>query len=146
MDFKELAEDFAARHGLDDLPIEDNTFSLEIDDMLVMVIAMDDDVRLLAEIGDAPPEGKGEFADMLLQANMESKNVFLKNEHTGKYMLSLTLPLSQMNATSFDTAIENLTNTAENWSNLLKAFCPIAQAAAEQHEIPEGGLDNFIRI
>ena len=72
MEFKELIDAFAKRHGIADLAPEDDGISLDIDGIVVAVVAVGCEVVLSAEIGEPPIEGRAEFADVMLEASMES--------------------------------------------------------------------------
>ena len=141
MEFKELIDYFAKRHGIADLAPEDDGVSLDIDGIVVAVVAVGGEVVLSAEIGEPPVEGRAEFADALLEASMESAAFFAKSAQTGKYMLLRRLNLLTLDDAAFDNSIEALVNTAEVWRKMLDDFRPVAKAAAEGADAEEPLLD-----
>lgn len=136
MEFKELVESFATRHNIPGLAVEDDGMSLDIDGIVVMAVAVGDEVTIAAEIGEPPVEGKAEFTDALLEANMESVSFFAKSMQTGKYMLMRRANMMSLDSETFDKAIETTVNTAEVWRKMLSDFRPIAKEAAKNAEAP----------
>ena len=131
MDFAELLSDFAKRHGIDNLASEDNAAALDIDGIVVTLVAASDTLAVTAEIGEPPAEGAAAFADLLLEASLESDTFFAKNRDTGNYIVVRRLSLPALDAAAFDSALEELVNLAETWRRLLADFRPAAKAAAE---------------
>ena len=76
MEFNELIDAFAKRHGIADLVPEDDGVSLDIDGIVVAIVAVGGEVVLTAEIGEPPVEGRAEFSDALLEASLESLSFF----------------------------------------------------------------------
>ena len=148
MEFKELIDSFAKRHGIADLAPEDDGVSLDIDGIVVAIVAVGGEIVLSAEIGEPPVEGRAEFADALLEANMESAAFFAKSAQTGKYMLLRRLILLTLDDAAFDNSIEALVNTAEVWRKMLDDFRPVAKAAAEgaDAEEPLLGASGFMQV
>ena len=148
MEFKELIDSFAKRHGIADLAPEDDGVSLDIDGIVVAIVAVGGEIVLSAEIGEPPVEGRAEFADALLEANRESAAFFAKSAQTGKYMLLRRLNLLTLDDAAFDNSIEALVNTAEVWRKMLDDFRPAAKAAAEKAEAatPSFGATGFMQV
>ena len=148
MEFKELIDSFAKRHGVADLAPEDDGVSLDIDGILVAVVSVGGEVVLSAEIGGPPIEGRAEFADAMLEASMESAAFFAKNAQSGQYVLLRRLSLLALDDAAFDNAIESLVNTAEMWHKILADFRPAAGAAAEnaETESPSFGAAGFMQV
>ena len=148
MEFKELVESFARRHGVSDLVPEDDGVWVDIDGIVVSVMAVGDMIAIAAEIGEPPVEGKAEFADAMLEASMESLAFFVKSPQTGKYMLLRRLTTSTLDDITFDNAVESLVNMAEVWRKMLEDFRPAAKAAAENAaaEIPSLGSTGFVQV
>ena len=148
MDFKELVETFAKRHNVTDLVPEDDGISIDIDGIMVSVVTICGEIMIAAEIGEPPVEGKAEFSDAMLAANMESMTVFAKSVQTGKYMLMRRLGLLALDADTFDNAIESLVNEAEVWRKMLEDFRPVAKTAAERSEteVPSFGSTGFMQV
>ena len=72
MDFKDLIADFAERHGIANLAAEDNAAALDVDGIVVTLVGAGDVLSLSAEIGEPPSEGRAEFAELLLEASLQS--------------------------------------------------------------------------
>lgn len=146
MDFPDLIADFATRHNVEGLVAEDGAAALEIDGIVVALASAGDRLDASAEIGDPPAEGAAIFADLLLEAGMESEAVFVKNHETGRYLLLRRLFLPRLDPETFDSALENLVNMAETWRRLLADFRPVAKAAAETDLPPAFGSGPFMQV
>ena len=147
MDFRELASAFAERHGIEGVSVEDDAFSLDIDGIPVSAIANGDKVSIVAEIGLPPLEGQGAFADLMLEANMNSDAVFMKDAESDKYLLSHRLVLTGLDSDGFDVALEELVNPADTWRKMLAEFRPAAEAALDaEEETPIFGETGFMQV
>ena len=147
MDFAELISNFAERHGIADLTAEDNAAALDIDGIVITLVAADDALSVSAEIGEPPSEGRADFAELMLEANLQSEAFFAKEQENGFYVLVRRLSLPTLNAESFDSALEAFVNLAETWRQLLADFRPVAQAAAERaEETPQFGATGFVQV
>ena len=147
MDFATLISEFAERHGISNLTAEDNAAALDIDGIVVTIVAAGDAVLVSANIGEPPTDGRAEFAELLLEANLQSEAFFAKESETGSYILVRRLLLMTLDAESFDAALEALINLAETWRRLLADFRPVAKAAASDVEsAPEFGASGFVQV
>ena len=147
MDFHELISDFAERHGIANLAAEDNAAALDIDGIVVTLVAADDVLSVSAEIGEPPVDGRAEFAELLLEANLQSESFFAKESESGAYILVRRLSLLSLDTESFDAALEALVNLAETWRRLLADFRPVAKAAAERTDgVPQFGANGFVQV
>ena len=147
MDFAELISDFAERHGIADLAAEDNVAALDIDGIVVTLVATDDALSISAEIGEPPAEGRADFAELMLEANLQLDAFFAKAPESGAYVLVRRLALPTLDPESFDAALEALVNLAETWRRLLVDFRPVAKAAAERAgESPQFGANGFVQV
>ena len=147
MDFHELISDFAERHGIANLAAEDNAAALDIDGIVVTLVAAGDVLSISADIGEPPSEGRAEFAELMLEANMQSGAFFAKEPESGAYVLVRRLQLPTLDAESFDAALEALVNLAETWHRLLADFRPVAKSAAERtEELPQFGANGFVQV
>lgn len=147
MDFNELIADFATRHNVDGLAAEDGAAALDVDGILVNLVAAGDLLAASAEIGEPPAEGAGTFAELLLEASLESEAFFAKSRETGKYVVVRRTPLAPLDSAAFDTLLEGLVNLAETWRRLLDDFRPAAKAAAtENAETPAFGAGGFMQV
>ena len=147
MDFTELIADFATRHGITDLTAEDGAAALDIDGIVITLVAAENSLSLSADIGQPPAEGRADFADLLLEANLQSNAFFAKAPETGTYVAVLHLAFAGLDGDAFDTAIESLVNQAETWRRLLADFRPAAEAAAEEEaSTPSFGTGGFMQV
>ena len=148
MEFNELIADFADRHSVADLVVVDSAASLDIDGIIVTIVAKYETLTLSAEIGEPPVEGNAAFADLLLEANLQSGTYFAKAPGQGPYFAVRRLPLALLDGNAFDSALEAFVNNAETWRRLLADFRPVAKAAAEQSdgERPSFGSSEFMQV
>ena len=147
MEFTELLAAFAQRHSVEGLVPQDGQTALDIDGIPVTLVETADHLVAGAEIGEPPSDGRADFADLLLEANLESSSYFAKTRETGKYILLRQLPLATLDPDTLDTALETLVNTAETWRRLLTDFRPAAaQAAATDAEAPSFGTGGFLQV
>ena len=147
MDFQQLIADFAERHSIANLAAEDNAAALDVDGIVITLAAVGDALSISADIGEPPSEGRAEFADLLLEANLQSEAYFAKEPESGAYVLVRRLPLPALDGASFDAALEALVNLAETWRRLLADFRPVAKAAAERtEELPQFGANGFVQV
>ena len=147
MDFPELISTFAERHGIADLAAEDNAAALDIDGIVVAIVAAGDAVSISADIGEPPAEGRADFADLLLEANLQSDAFFAKAPESGTYVAVRRLALATLEPDAFDAALEALVNQAETWRRLLADFRPAAKAAAEAAaEEPSFGTGGLVQV
>ena len=147
MEFQQLIADFAERHSIANLAAEDNAAALEVDGIVITLVAVGDALSISADIGEPPSEGRAEFAELLLEANMQSGAFFAKEPESGAYVLVRRFQLPALDAESFDAALEALVNLAETWRRLLADFRPVAKAAAERtDEFPQFGANGFVQV
>lgn len=147
MEFTRLISDFAERHGIANLASENNAAALDVDGIVVTLITAGDELSVSANIGEPPSEGRAEFAELMLKANLQSEAFFAKEPENGDYILVRRLSLPALDAESFDAAVEALVNLAETWRRLLSDFRPVAKAAAERtEEFPQFGASGFMQV
>ena len=147
MDFAKLISDFAERHGIANLAAEDNAAALDIDGIVVTLVAAGDTLSVSADIGEPPSDGRADFSELLLEANLQSDAFFAKEHESGAYILVRRLALSTLDDDAFDAALEALVNLAETWRRLLADFRPVAKAAAEKSEAaPQFGTSGFVQV
>lgn len=148
MDFTELISDFASRHGVEGLAAEDGAAAIDVDGVAVLLAAAGDALAATAEIGEPPPEGAAAFADILLEANLESDAAFAKSKESGRYVLVRRIPLAGLDGAAFDAALESFVNRAEAWIKLLADFRPAAAAAAEtdRSDASAVGAGGFLQV
>ena len=147
MDFQQLIADFAERHGIADLAAEDNAVALEVDGIVITLVAVGDVLSISADIGEPPSDGRAEFAELMLEANLQSDAFFAKEPEKGVYILVRRLQLQLLDGDAFDSALEALVNLAETWRSLLADFRPVAKAAAERtEEFPQFGATGLVQV
>ena len=150
MEFNELIDDFASRHKVADLLVVNSAASLDIDGIIIIIVANGDMLTLSAEIGEPPAEGEATFSNLLLEANTQSGICFAKSPDSGPYLILRRLLLSVLDGATFDSELEAFVNNAETWRRLLADFRPMAKASAKLSESGEGspkfGADNFMKV
>ena len=148
MEFNELIEDFAARHSVENLVVVDGAASLDIDGIIVTIVASEEVLTLSAELGEQPVEGAAVFANLLLEANLQPGAYFAKAPEQGPYLIVRRLSFPLIDGDAFDAELENFVNNAENWRRILADFRPVAKAAAERSETerPSFGSDGFMQV
>ena len=147
MEFEKLISDFAERHSIANLAAENNAAALEVDGIVVTLVAAGDALSVSAEIGEPPADGRAEFAELMLEANLQTGAFFAKEPESGAYVLVRRLQLPTLDAESFDAALEELVTLAETWRRLLADFRPVAKAAAERTDgAPQFGANGFVQV
>ena len=147
MEFNQLIDSFAKRHNVENLIAVDGAAALDIDGIIVTMVAKEDVVILSTEIGEPPAEGVAAFANLLLEANLQSGVFFAKAPESGPYIAVQRTPLSLIDADSFDMTLEAFVNQAETWRRLLVDFRPVAKVAAEKvGEAPLFGTSGFVQV
>lgn len=151
MDFQQLIADFAERHSIANLAAEDNAAALDVDGIVITLVAAGDALSISADIGEPPSEGRGDFAELLLEANLQSEAFFAKKPENSAYVLVRRLPLATLEPESFDVALGALVNLAETWRRLLADFRPVAKAAEKaaaeaSAAAPSFGASGFMQV
>ncbi len=148
MEFNELIADFATRHNVENLTAIDNAAALDIDGITVLLVSNGDILTISAEVGEPPAEGAAVFANLLLEANMQSDFFFAKANGTDNYIAVRRIALNSLDDDAFDLALEALVNHAETWRRLLADYRPVAEAAAEADaaEAPSFGAGGFVQV
>ncbi len=83
MEFNELIANFAERHNVADLVAYGNAAALDIDGIIVTIVASGDKVILSADLGEPPAEGAAMFANLLLEASLHTDAFFGKASESG---------------------------------------------------------------
>ena len=147
MEFKELIDCFAGRHKVEGLAIQDDTVALDIDGIVVTIVSTGEKLAISADIGDPPSEGAAVFANLLLEANLQSDLVFAKHAEPGAYIIIRKLSLYSLDVDAFDAALELFVNQAEAWRRLLADFRPIATAAeSDESKSQAFRADGFMQV
>ena len=71
MEYNELVQKFTEQFGISGVQIEDGSFALDIDGILVEFLYRPDTntLILVAEIGEPPTDSQGRFREIMLKAN-----------------------------------------------------------------------------
>jgi len=148
MEFKDLIADFATRHNVADLVADNNAAALDIDGIIVIIVADGDRVTLSADVGEPPVEGRADFADLMLEASLQTDAFFAKAAESETYIIVRRLSLQSIDDDAFDAALEAFVNQVETWRRLLSDFRPAAKAAAEaaRGENPKFGSSEFMQV
>ena len=131
MEFDQLIADFAKRHKVENLVAVDGAAALDIDGIIVTIVAKGELLNFSAEIGEPPADGAALFANLLLEANTQPDAFFAKIPDPGPYVIARRIPIAQLDDDAFDAVLEAFVNNAETWRRLLVDFRPAAKAAAE---------------
>ena len=110
-------------------------------------------VLLAADVGEMPPDAGGSFAAVALQANyaaMGGTAISLDAE-SGELFATASLPLALADPDTLSRAVEDLVDTAAEWSRLATAFLDVDEEAAlskadEEDASPLSGVPDFIRV
>lgn len=148
MEFNELIADFATRHKVENLVAVDGAAALDIDGIIITIVAKGDTLTFSTEIGEPPVDGAATFANLLLEANLMSGAFFAKAPEPGPYIIVRRLSLPAVDDDAFDAALEEFVNQAETWRRLLVDFRPAAKAAAERasEEKSSFGSNEFMKV
>ena len=134
MDMKEIADGLTVKFNLTDLVVEDGEIALEIDEMPILLTeGKGEAIVVTGFVGDAPAEGREQFANLLLDATtelMDAKSIALaRNPETGAITLVQRVALSGLTIDGFCEELSGFVNTLETWHRLLEDFRPAAEAA-----------------
>ena len=94
MEFNQLIDEFAKRHNVENLVAVDDAAALDIDGIIVTIVAKGGVLNFSAEIGDPPVEGAAVFSNLLLEANVQSGAFFAKVPDPGQYVIVQRLQLA----------------------------------------------------
>ena len=151
MEFNELIASFAMRHNVADLVVKDGTTALDIDGIVVNIVSEEDMLIFTSDIGEPPAEGIAVFANLLLEANLQSEAFFAKLPDAETYIVVRRLLLSSLDDVAFDVALEAFVHQTETWRRLLVDFRPAAQSSDERVEaeslsLPSFGSNRFLQV
>ena len=148
MEFSELIADFSKRHNVADLVADGNAAALDIDGITIIIVADGEKVTLSADVGEPPAEGRADFADLMLEASLQTDSFFAKAPGSETYIIVRRLALQSIDVDTFDVALEAFVNQAETWRRLLTDFRPAAKDAAARaaEESPSFGSAGFMQV
>ena len=155
MEFIKLISCFAERHAIEGLAAEGGVATLDIDGTEVTLREDPEGrtVSIAALIGDMPPDAKGLFATVALQANYAALGgmAFCIDAETDELSVATSLPLALADSDSLSAAVEAIVNTAEEWRRNAVAFLDVDEEAAlaeadEEDVSPLSGDPGFLRV
>ena len=155
MTFDELVSAFAARYAVEGLSAEDGAAALSVDGTQVSLRESADGaaVVLAADIGEMPPDAAGAFAAVALQANYAAAGgtALSLDDEAGELFATSSLPLALADPEALSRAVEDLVDTAAEWSRLATAFLDVDEEAAlsradDENARPLSGVPDFIRV
>ena len=155
MTLDELVSGFADRYAIEGLAVEDGVVVLSIDGTEVTFREDADGgaVVVSAEIGEMPPDARGVFASLALQATFAAAGelALSLDGETGELSVSTSLPLALADPDALSDAVESLVNTAEEWRRNAVAFLDVDEEAAitdaeDADANPFTGDSGFLRV
>ena len=154
MDFRELLSGFFARYAVEGLSADvgDATLSIDGTEVTFRADEENDTVVVTASIMEMPPDARGLFASLALQANYAAVGATaLSLDAEGELAASTSLPLALADPDTLSGAVEALVNTAEEWRRNAVAFLDVDEEAAlsdaeNADANPLSGSSGFIRV
>ena len=155
MTFDELVSAFAAQCAVEGLSAEDGAATLSVDGTQVSLRESADGaaVVLAADVGEMPPDAGGAFAAVALQANYAAAGgtALSLDDEAGELFATSSLPLALADPDALSRAVEDLVDTAAEWSRLATAFLDVDEEAAlsradDEDASPLSGVPDFIRV
>ena len=155
MTLGELISGFATRYAIEGLAVEDGAALLSIDGTEVSLRESADGGAVVAsaEIGEMPPDARGVFASLALQANFAATGglALSVDAETDELAVSTSLPLALADRDSLSDAVEALVDTAEEWRRNAVAFLDVDEEAAisdaeDADANPFTGDSGFLRV
>ncbi len=155
MTFNELVSGFAARYAIEGLAVEGGAAVLSIDgtEVTLRESAAGGAVVASAAIGKMPPDARGVFASLALQANYAAVggSALSLDADTNELAATTSLPLALADPDSLSEAVEALVNTAEEWRRNEVIFLDVDEEAAvsdaeDADASPLSGGPGFLRV
>lgn len=157
MEFSDLMRQFAAKFGIDDVEVEDNTVALEIDGMAVGFICdpVEETLTVVADLGQQSINADGAFGSMMLKANFlfqATKGATLfQNPENEAFGLEQMFRLVDLDVDKLSDHVERIANLAEDWKAIIAGAKNAEDAAAKkndgnQYETPFSSGGDFMRV
>ena len=154
--FKECMDAFADSLGLA-LPERDENSDVVLSIDGTEVTFREDSeggaVVISAEIGEMPPDSKGVFSSLALQANyaLLGGTALSLDAESGGLFATTALPLALADPDALSRAVEGFVDAAEEWSRYATAFLDVDDEAAlaradDEDASPLSGVPDFIRV
>ena len=136
MEMQELLDGLSSNLGIDSLAIVGGEVAIDIDGMPVLITEAQEDALVISGlVGEPPPEGCGEFCNLMLEANAgffdTAACTLARNPESGCYMLLKRLAKASLDPESLATELAAFADTLAEWRESLESFRPAAAAAAE---------------
>lgn len=158
MEFTELMQGFAAKVGIDGLPMtEDGVCRVEIDGMAVSFLEVPETRQLVtwAEVGEPPPEGRERLYRVLMESMYMGKatcgSTFSIDSESGLVHLFRLDPLPLLDLDTFTSMLEKFVNVLEEWRKIVTEYRDIAAqlekvAATEEEQATQFGASGFMQV
>ncbi len=153
MESSELIKKFGKKIGIDLSPNDDNSYTLEVDEMLLSlhILPEIDTIILVGDIGEPPPE----HLENLYKTMLESQHLFngtggatiSLNAENNHFSLCKALSCKILDGDSLYEEAEHFVNTLEVWAKLVKDYRDVAPKAEEVQadDAPQFDASSFIR-
>lgn len=153
MTFDDLVSGFAARYAVEGCSVENGVAVLSVDGTEVTLREAAEAVIVTAGIFEMPPDSRGVFASLALQANFAAAGAtaLSLDAETGELFATTSLPLGIADPDALSDAVRTLVDTAEEWRRRAIAFLDVDEEAAitasgEADAAPISGDSGFIRV
>ena len=153
MESSELIKKIGEKIGIDLSPNDDNSYTLEVDEMLLSlhILLEIDTIILVGDIGEPPPE----HLENLYKTMLESQHLFngtggatiSLNSETNRFSLCKTLSCKILDADLLYEEAEQFVNTLEVWIKLVKDYRDVVPMVneAKADDAPQFDANSFIR-
>ena len=145
MEASELIKSFCERIGIGYDPDANGSCSFEADGLLVMINNLRnlDQIAIVGDLGDPPPEKLETLYKMMLEANFMlistgGATIGLDSEN-GRFAIYQTLPCKALDADEFYSIVDRFVSTLEAWIRIIRDFRAILPAVKQvENEAPNG--------
>lgn len=154
MEASELIKSFCERIGIGYNPDDNGTCSFEADGLLVMINNLRnlDQIAIVGDLGDPPPEKLETLYKMMLEANYMlistgGATIGLDSEN-GHFAIYQTLQCKALDADEFYSIVDRFVSTLEAWTRIIRDFRAILPAVKQSEEGASDGLptSGFIAV
>ena len=155
MEATELIRSLCERLGIGYEP-DDNggSCSFEADGLLVMINNLRnlDQIAIVGDLGDPPPEKLETLYKMMLEANYMlistgGATIGLDSEN-GHFAIYQTLPCKALDAEEFYSITDRFVSTLEAWTKIIRDFRAVIPSVKHAEETARNGLPNsgFMKV
>lgn len=158
MEFTELMQGFAAKVGIDGLPMtEDGVCRVEIDGMAISFLEVPETRQLVtwAEVGELPPEGREKLFRVLLESMYMGKATggatFCIDPETETLNIFRSDPLPLLDLETFSAMLEKFANVLGGWRKIVADYREVASklekvAAADEESLRQLRMSGFMQV